>query len=93
MLHCCLSVVCLLQPGSFLKRCNLAGCKFYRMVGQGLGSYGAERHPKDGTVSGQWRLQWGVPVVSRRPRYSNQEYFRFYRQKEASDSKTNGTLL
>ena len=31
------------------------------MVGQGLGSYGAERHPKDGTVSEQWRLQWGYP--------------------------------
>ncbi len=31
------------------------------MVGLDIGSYGADRHPKDGIVSEQWRLQWGYP--------------------------------
>ena len=31
------------------------------MVGQDLGSYGADRHPKRRNVSEQWRLQWGYP--------------------------------
>ncbi len=88
MLHCCLSVTTWYR----FETVQRSGMKLYRMVGQDLGSYGAERNPKDGAVSEQWRLQWGTPV-SRRPRYSNQAYFRFYLKKEASDSKNNGTLL
>ena len=54
MLHM-LPVVCLsVTPWYRFETVQHSGLKFYRMVGQGLGS-GAERHPKDGTVSEQWR--------------------------------------
>ena len=44
---------------------------------------------KDGTVSEQWRLQWGYP--SFRVDRDRLIGHIFYRKKEASDSKNNGT--
>jgi len=43
MLHCCLSVCNTLYRFETVQR---SGLKFYRVVGQGLGSYVAERHSK-----------------------------------------------
>ncbi len=61
MLHWCLSSVCRLSVTSWYRfeTVQCSGLKFYRILEQGAGSYGAERRPKDGTVSEQWRLQWG----------------------------------
>ncbi len=66
MLRCCLSV-CRLSVTSWYRfeTVQYSGLKFYRMVGQDVGSYGAERHPKDGTVS----EQWGYPP----PRFASTE--------------------
>jgi len=62
MLYCCLSVVCLLQPGTVLKRCNVAGCNYTGQQGRALALTMPNGIQKDGTVSEQWRLQWGYPT-------------------------------
>ena len=59
MLHWCLSVCLSVTTWYRFETVQRSGLKLYLMVGQGLGSYGAERHQKDWTVSEQWRLQWG----------------------------------
>ena len=65
MLHWCLSSVCLsVTPWYRFETVQCSGLKLYRMVGQGLDPYNAERHPKRPTVnvSEQCWLQWGYPL-------------------------------
>jgi len=61
MLHCCLSVCRLLQPGTVLKRCNIAGWNSTGWQGRVLALTMPNGIQKDGTVFEQWRLQWGYP--------------------------------